>query len=41
MRNDFIIDLTHIRDEARQHLEQRPVIPSDTTDVDRAITVLN
>jgi bacterioferritin len=41
MRSDFAIDITRIRDEARQHLKQGPVTPSDTTDVDRVITVLN
>lgn len=38
---DFAIDVTRIRDEARQHLKQGPVTPSNTTDVDRVITVLN
>ena len=41
MRSDFAIDITRIRDEARQHLKQGPVTPSDTTDVDQVITVLN
>ncbi len=41
MRNDFAIDVTRIRDQARQHLKQGPVTPSNTTDVDRVITVLN
>jgi bacterioferritin len=41
MRNDFAIDVTRIRDEARQHLKQGPVTPSNTTDVDRVIMVLN
>jgi bacterioferritin len=41
MRSAFAIDVTHIRDEARQHLMQGPVTPSNTTDVDRVITVLN
>lgn len=41
MRSDFAVDITRIRDEARQHLRQGPVTPSDTTDVDRVITVLN
>src|SRR6202012_6069532 len=41
MRSDFAIDISRIRDEARQHLKQGPVTPSDTTDVDRVITVLN
>jgi bacterioferritin len=41
VRNDFAIDVTRIRDEARQHLKQGPVTPSNTTDVDRVITVLN
>jgi bacterioferritin len=41
MSIDFAMDITRIRDEARQHLKQGPVTPSDTTDVDRVITVLN
>jgi bacterioferritin len=41
MTSTFAIDVTHIRDEARQHLMQGPVTPSNTTDVDRVITVLN
>jgi bacterioferritin len=41
MRNAFAIDISHIRQEARQHLMQGPVTPSNTTDVDRVITVLN
>ena len=41
MPNEFAIDVTRIRDEARQHLQQGPVTPSNTTDVDRVITVLN
>lgn len=40
-RNDFAVDVARIRDEARQHLKQGPVTPSDTTDVDQVITVLN
>jgi bacterioferritin len=41
MPNAFAIDVTHFRDEARQHLKSGPVTPSNTTDVDRVITVLN
>jgi bacterioferritin len=41
MRNDFAIDVTRIRDEVRQHLNQGAVTPSNTTDVDQVITVLN
>ena len=41
MPNDFAIDVTRLRDEARQHLKQGPVTPSNTTDVDRVVTVLN
>jgi bacterioferritin len=37
----FAIDISHIRDEAREHLAQGAVTPSNTTDVDRVITVLN
>src|ERR1700728_2676682 len=41
MPNDFAVDVTRIRDEVRQHLKQGPVTPSNTTDVDQVITVLN
>ena len=41
MSTDFAMDITRIRDDARQHLKQGAVTPSDTTDVDRVITVLN
>jgi bacterioferritin len=41
MVNAFAIDVTRVRDEARQHLMQGPVTSSNTTDVDRVITVLN
>jgi bacterioferritin len=41
MSTDFAMDITRIRDDARQHLKHGPVTPSDTTDVDRVITVLN
>ncbi len=41
MPNTFAIDVTRIRDEARQHLKQGPVTRADTTDVDGVITVLN
>jgi bacterioferritin len=41
MTNVFALDVTRIRDEARQHLKQGPVTPFNTTDVDRVITVLN
>jgi bacterioferritin len=41
MPDTFVIDVTRLRDEARQHLKQGPVTPSNTTDVDRVITVLN
>jgi bacterioferritin len=37
----FAVDVARIRDEARQHLTQGPVTPSNTADVDRVITVLN
>ena len=37
MANNFAIDITRIRDEARQHLKQGRVTPSDTTDVERVI----
>ncbi|HEY3980331.1 MAG TPA: ferritin-like fold-containing protein [Streptosporangiaceae bacterium] len=41
MSETFVMDVTRIRDEARQHLKQGPVTPSNTTDVDQVITVLN
>lgn len=41
MPNQFAIDVARIRDQARQHLNQGPVTPSNATDVDRVITVLN
>lgn len=41
MPNDFAIDIARIRDEAREHLDRGPVMPSDTSDVDRVIEVLN
>jgi bacterioferritin len=41
MITDFAMDVTRIRDEARQHLKQGPVTPSNTTDVGRVIAVLN
>jgi bacterioferritin len=41
MPNDFAIDISRIRDEARKHLKQGALTPSDTTNVDRVITVLN
>ena len=41
MRNDFAVDVTRIRDQARQHLKRGPVTPFNTTDVGRVITVLN
>lgn len=41
MSNEFANDVAQIRDQARQHLTQGPVTPSNTTDVDRVVTVLN
>jgi bacterioferritin len=41
MPNEFAIDITRIRDEAREHLKQGALTPADTTDVDRVIAVLN
>jgi bacterioferritin len=38
---NFAIDVTRLRDEARQHINQGPVTPSNTKDVSRVITVLN
>jgi bacterioferritin len=40
-RAGFAVDVNRIRDEARQHLNQGPVAPSNTTDVERVIAVLN
>jgi bacterioferritin len=41
MLNEFAIDVTRLRDQAREHLKQGPVTPSNTMDVDRVISVLN
>ena len=41
MPNDFAIDISRIRDEARKHLKQGALTPSDPTNVERVITVLN
>jgi bacterioferritin len=41
MPNDFAIDIEKIRDEARKHLKQGPLMPSDTTNVAQVIEVLN
>jgi bacterioferritin len=40
MPNDFAIDIAKIRDEAKKHLTQGPVMPSDTTSVPKVIAVL-
>jgi bacterioferritin len=41
MPNDFAIDISRIRDEAREHLKQGALTPSDTSNVDKVIEVLN
>src|ERR1700728_3489441 len=41
MPNDFAIDISRIRDEAREHLKQWALTPSDTSNVDKVIEVLN
>src|SRR5580700_5333510 len=41
MTDTFAIDVTRLRDEARQHLKQGPVTPSNTANVERVIRVLN
>jgi bacterioferritin len=41
MPNDFAIDISRIRDEARKHLKEGALTPADTSNVDRVITVLN
>jgi bacterioferritin len=41
MANDFALELSRIRDQARQHLKQGAVTPSNTADVGRVIKVLN
>lgn len=41
MANEFAVDITRIREEARVHIKQGALTPSDTTDVDRVIAVLN
>ena len=38
---NFAVDVTRLRDEARQHLKQGPVTTSNTKDVGRVIAVLN
>ena len=40
MPNDFAIDIAKIRDEAKKHLTQGPVMPSDTSSVPKVIAVL-
>jgi bacterioferritin len=41
MPNDFAVDIARIRDEAQQHLERGPLMPSDTSNVAKVIEVLN
>src|SRR5271154_516111 len=41
MPNDFAIDISKIRDDARKHLSQGALTSADTTDVDRVLAVLN
>ena len=41
MTGTFVVDVTRMRDQAREHLKQGPVTPSNTADVERVITVLN
>jgi bacterioferritin len=41
MANEFAVDIARIREEARVHIKQGALTPSDTTDVDRVIAVLN
>jgi bacterioferritin len=41
MSNNFAIDISKIRDEARKHLKQGPLMPTDTTNVAQVIEVLN
>jgi bacterioferritin len=41
MPNDFAIDISRIRDDARKHLRQGALTASDTTNVERVIAVLN
>ncbi|MFY9782813.1 MAG: ferritin-like domain-containing protein [Acidimicrobiales bacterium] len=41
MPNEFAIDISRIRDEAREHLKQGALTPADTTNVERVIAVLN
>jgi bacterioferritin len=41
MPNNFAIDIAKIRDEARKHLKQGPLMPTDTTNVAQVIEVLN
>src|ERR1700689_5984519 len=41
MPNDFAIDIAKIRDEARKHIKQGALMPTDTTNVAQVIEVLN
>lgn len=41
MQNQFAIDVSKIRDEARKHIAKGPVTPANTADLNRLIEVLN
>src|SRR5580698_3313667 len=41
MPNDFAVDIAKIREEARQHIKQGALMPTDTTNVTQVIDVLN
>ena len=41
MPHQFALDIARIRDQARKNLDQGPVTPSNTKDVERVIAVLN
>ncbi len=41
MPNDFALDIARIRDEARKHIKEGALMPTDTTNVAKVIDVLN
>ncbi|GHJ40103.1 ferritin-like fold-containing protein [Streptomyces sp. TS71-3] len=41
VQNQFAIDISRIREEARKHITRGPVTPANTSDVARLIDVLN
>ena len=41
MSNQFEVDVTRIRNQAREHMEEGPVTPGNTADTDRLVEILN